>query len=155
MPLVNKEDLDSYLNKEVGVSDWFILDQDRINKFADATNDHQFIHINPELAAKTPFGSTVAHGFLTLSLLPYFAEQGHAVFLQNIKMAINYGLDRVRFPAPVKVGASIRARYVFKSYQEKRSGEFLLKHEVTIEIKDEPRAAMIAESLVMLIVDTP
>ncbi len=153
MPEVNKDQLNDYVGKEIGVSDWLEISQERVNGFAEVTGDHQFIHVDPERAAKTPFGGPIAHGFLTLSLLPYFAGQGHSLRPANVAMGINYGLDKVRFLTPVKVGASIRARYKFTGFEEKKPGQILLKHEVTIEIDGEQKPAMIAESLAMVILN--
>src|ERR1700734_3560210 len=93
---------------ELGASDWLTVDQERIDEFAEATGDHQWIHVDPERAAAGPFGTTVAHGFLTLSLVPYFSTQLRSV--EGVRMGINYGLDRVRFPTPVPVGSRLRAR---------------------------------------------
>lgn len=151
MPLVKREELDSFVGKEAGVSDWLEITQERVNQFADATGDHQFIHVDPEKAAKTPFGGPIAHGFLTLSLLPYFAGQGHTVRPENVVMGINYGLDKVRFLTPVKVGAKLRGRYTFTGYEEKGPGRILLKHTVVMEIEGEDKPAMIADSLAMVV----
>lgn len=148
---VKKEDLENYVGKETGVSDWFKVDQDRVNKFADVTLDHQFIHIDPEAAAKTPFGTTIAHGFLTLSLIPHLASDA-SLNVEGTVMGINYGSDKVRFLAPVKVGSEIRARSKLLSVSEKPGNRLLLKSEVTIEINGETTPALIAESLTMIVV---
>jgi acyl dehydratase len=103
------EELHNVLGQEVAVSDWLVVDQDRIDRFADATGDHQWIHVDPERARAGPFGTTVAHGFLTLSLLPLFTQQ--ALAIHNTKLGVNYGLNRVRFPAPVPVDSRLRARF--------------------------------------------
>lgn len=149
MPVVAKEQLNDYLGKETGVTDWLEITQERVNRFADVTNDHQFIHVDPERAKETQFGGPIAHGFLTLSLLPHFGEQGAAMGIENAAVRINYGLNKVRFLTPVRVGSKIRARYKFLGYEEKRSGQFLLTHEVTIEIQGVEKPAMIAEALGM------
>ncbi|GAB1263044.1 MaoC family dehydratase [Aurantivibrio plasticivorans] len=151
MPAVNKDQIQDYVGKEIGVSDWIEITQDRVNKFADVTEDHQFIHVDPERAKDTQFGGPIAHGFLTLSLLPHFGEQGCALGIEGTKVRINYGLNKVRFLTPVRVGKSIRARYKFLSAEEKRPGQFLLSHEVTVEIEGEEKPAMIAESLGMAV----
>lgn len=151
MPTVNIKDLDQYLGKESGVTDWLEIDQQRVNQFADVTEDHQFIHVDPERAKQTQFGGPIAHGFLTLSLLPYFGEQGAAVSLENVAVRINYGLNKVRFLSPVRVGSKIRARYKFLAYEEKRPGQILMTHEVTIEIQGTEKPAMIAETLGMAV----
>ena len=145
---VSKDKIQDHVGKEIGVSDWFKVDQDRINAFADATLDHQFIHVDPERAAKTPFGSTIAHGFLTLSLAPYLAADA-AIGLEGMVMGINYGSDKVRFMNPVKVNSEIRARSKLLDVSEKPGNRFLLKTELTIEIKGEDRPALVAEWLTM------
>src|SRR5690606_9960020 len=111
MKLVAKEKLQDMTGQTMGTSDWFHIDQDRINAFADATLDHQFIHVNPEQAKSTPFGTTIAHGYLTVSLLPYLQSTIDGFLLpKGLKMGMNYGFDKLRFMAPVKVGKRIRAR---------------------------------------------
>ncbi len=148
---VKKEELGNYIGKETGVSDWFLVDQERINQFADVTLDHQFIHIDPEAAAKTPFGTTIAHGFLTLSLIPHLAADA-TLNVEGAVMGINYGSDKVRFLAPVKVGSEIRARSKLVDVSEKPGNRLLLKSEVTIEIKGEKTPALLAETLTMIVV---
>lgn len=128
-----------------------LIDQDRVNAFADATLDHQFIHVDLDRAAMTPFGGTIAHGFLTLSLLPHFLQSA-AVPVEGTVMAINYGADKVRFLQPVKVGSRIRARAVLTSVDERRSGQWLLKETVTVEIEGEQKPAMVAEALMLYFV---
>ncbi|MFT4863257.1 MAG: acyl dehydratase [Pseudohongiellaceae bacterium] len=149
--VVNASDLSDFIGKEVGVTDWIEIDQDRINKFADATGDHQFIHIDPERAAQTPFGTTIAHGFLTLSLMSMLSSMNGGLKLANAVMGINYGLDKVRFINPVKVGSKIRARFVLSSGDEKKPNHYLLKHTVTVEIEGEDKPALIAEWLGMTV----
>lgn len=151
--IINADQLDNYVGQEVGVSDWFEVDQDRINKFAEATGDFQYIHIDPERAAQTPFGTTIAHGFLTLSLMSMLSADGGGIKLENSVMGINYGLDKVRFINPVKVGSKIRARFELVSAQEKKPKQYLLKHNVTIEIEGEDKPALIAEWLGMTVID--
>lgn len=153
MPIVNIEELDQYVGKESGVTDWLEIDQQRVNLFADVTEDHQFIHVDPERAKQTQFGGPIAHGFLTLSLLPHFGEQGASVSLANVAVRINYGLNKVRFLTPVRVGSKIRARYKFLGYEEKRPGQILMTHEVTIEIQGADKPAMIAETLGMVVLN--
>ncbi len=136
---------------EVGVSDWFTVTQDRINAFADATLDHQFIHVDPERAAtESPFGVTIAHGFLTLSLLPHL---GSAVKLlpEGAKVEINYGTEKVRFLAPVPVDSRIRARVALADVTERRPGQYLIKRMVTVEIEGAQRPALVAETLTLVI----
>ena len=151
--VISADALPEYIGKEVGVTDWFAIDQDRINAFADATGDHQYIHVDAEKAAQTPFGTTIAHGFLTLSLLAMLSNQGGGVKLENAVMGINYGLDKVRFINPVKVDSRIRARFELASAEEKRPGQYLLKHNVTVEIEGEDKPALIAEWLGMTILE--
>jgi len=127
------------------------MDQERINEFADATEDRQFIHTDPEAAAQTPFGGTIGHGFLTLSMLSRMAAEAMLV-PDSIKMAVNYGLDRVRFIAPVRSGKRIRGRFRLDSVDEKAPGQLLLRHTVTVEIEGEEKPALTAEWLGLLFV---
>ena len=150
--IVSAEQLADYVGQEVGVTDWLEIDQDRINKFADATGDHQYIHVDPERAANTPFGSTIAHGFLTLSLLAMLSNENGGIKLENSVMGINYGLDKVRFINPVKVGSKIRARFELASAEEKKPKHYLLKHNVTVEIEGADKPALIAEWLGMTVI---
>lgn len=150
--IVSVDQLDDYIGKEVGVTDWLTIDQDRINKFADATGDHQYIHVDPQRAAETPFGTTIAHGFLTLSLMSMLSSQNGAIKLDNAVMGINYGLDKVRFINPVKVGSNIRARFELVSADEKKPKHYLMKHNVTIDIEGEEKPALIAQWLGMTVV---
>jgi acyl dehydratase len=136
--------------KELEPSDWLDITQERINQFADATNDHQFIHTEPEKALHTPFGGTIAHGYLTLSLLSYLLAQ-NTVRPEGMAMALNYGSDKVRYLAPVKVGQRIRARQRIVEIAEKRPGQWLCKIAVTVEIDGESVPALIAEILTMYI----
>lgn len=145
---IKPQDFASAIGMETDATEWFQVDQDRINKFADCTLDHQFIHVDPEAAAKSPFGTTIAHGFLSLSLLSYFAEQLN-VALEGVKMGVNYGLDKVRFINPVKVDQRVRARAKVLDIIEKKPGQFQIKMEVTVEIEGEDKPALIAEWLVM------
>lgn len=151
MPQVDVKDLNQYIGQETGVSEWLEITQERVNQFADVTEDHQFIHVDPERAKQTQFGGPIAHGFLTLSLLPYFGYQGNGLKLNNVAVSINYGLNKVRFLTPVRVGKRIRAHYKFLGYEEKRPGNILLRNEVTVEIEGEEKPALIAESLGMAV----
>ena len=150
--LVPAEKLVDYVGKEIGTSEWFQVDQDRIDQFADATLDHQFIHVDSEKA--TPlFGSTIAHGFLSLSLvagIPF--EQEIGMVLEGTKMGLNYGLDKVRFLSPVPVNSEVRIRMKCIDVTEKNPGQFLAKTEVTMEIKGIEKPAFVAETLSMFIV---
>ena len=147
---LNRNNMKESIGADTGTSDWLLIDQGRINAFADCTDDHQFIHVDAERAAQTRFGSTIAHGFLSLSMLSYFAQSVVCVF-ENTVMGINYGFDKVRFLAPVKVDKRIRAHARLLDVQEKKPGQFLTKHEITIEIEGETTPALIAEWLTMSI----
>tara|TARA_Y100000768_G_scaffold97766_1_gene71276 strand:- start:202 stop:663 length:462 start_codon:yes stop_codon:yes gene_type:complete len=151
MKVINPSEIDSVIGTEVGVSDWVLIDQDRINKFADATMDHQFIHVEPEQATPV-FGSTIAHGFLSLSLvagIPFDQEIG--LVLEGTKMGLNYGLDKVRFLSPVPVDSEVRIRMKCIDISEKNPGQYLAKTEVTMEIKGVEKPAFVAETLSMFV----
>ncbi|MEJ6009388.1 MaoC family dehydratase [Novosphingobium aquae] len=130
---------------EIGVSDWVLVDQERINRFAEATGDFQFIHVNPELARNTPFGSTIAHGFLTLSLFPMLAQAADLPLPVGMKMGVNYGGNRTRFLAPVKVGKRVRGRFKQIAYETKGGGQFQHTMEFVVEIEGEAKPALMAE----------
>ncbi len=146
MPIASLDEIHGKVGQTVGVSDWIEVGQDRISAFADATEDHQFIHIDPVMAAQTPFGGTIAHGFLSLSLLSRMAADAMLV-PDTAKMAVNYGLDRVRFLAPVKAGKRVRGHFQLDSAEEKAPGQLLLNHTVTVEIDGEERPALTAQWL--------
>ena len=148
---VPSSELPGLAGTELEPSPWLEITQERVNQFADATNDHQFIHVDPEQAAKTPFGGPIAHGFLSLSLLSHMNEQV-AVFPDNMVMGINYGSDKVRYLAPVRVGKRIRSRQKIVDIQEKNPGQWLMKTSVSVEIEGETTPALIAELLTLLIV---
>ena len=150
MQIVSRDRLMEMVGEDLGTSDWFTIDQDRIDSFADVTLDHQFIHVDEEQAAKTPLGGTIAHGFLTLSLIPYFTAQV-GVMPENLAMMFNYGLDRLRFISPVKSGSDVRAHSKLVDVTEKGPGQLLIKTEITVEIKGEDKPAMVAETLTMAI----
>lgn len=151
MPTIKASELESWKGKEVGVSDWVVVDQDRINKFADCTEDHQFIHIDEEKAKATPFGGTIAHGLLTLSLLPKLSY-GTTLGLEGTVMGINYGFDKVRFLNPVRAGSKVRGRHILVDAVEKQPGRWLLTYNVVVEIDGIETPALIATSLVMIVV---
>lgn len=132
----------------IGVSDWVTVDQERINQFADVTEDHQFIHVNEDMAKMSPFGGTIAHGFLTLSLLSKFAE-GAGLVIEGVKMGVNYGFEKVRFLAPVPSGSKVRGQFTLKQVVEKKPGQFLLTYEVSVEIDGQEKPALIADWLAM------
>lgn len=153
MKTVNTEELASYVGKPLGHSEWFQIDQDRINDFADATLDHQFIHVDAEKAKSTPFGGTIAHGFLTLSLLPYFqTSMADMIVPAGLKMGMNYGFDKIRFLAPVKVDSRVRCVATLKEMTEKKAGQFLFNVELSVEIEGEDKPALIADWLLMYFV---
>ena len=151
MPVTTLNEIKSRIGEEVGVSSWMLVDQARIDAFADATEDHQFIHVNPTAAAQTPFGGTIAHGFLTLSLLSRMGAEA-MLLPEGLKMAVNYGLDRIRFLATVPAGSRVRGRFRLDSVEEKARGQWLLRHTVTVEIAGQDRPALIAEWLGLLVV---
>jgi acyl dehydratase len=151
MPVARLAEIRSKIGEEVGVSDWLTVDQDRIDAFAEATDDRQFIHVDPAAAAQTPFGGTIAHGFLSLSLLSRMGAEA-MLLPDGLRMAINYGLDRVRFLAPVKSGKRVRGRFVLDSVDEKAPGQILLRHTVTVEIEGEDKPALTAVWLGLMFV---
>ena len=146
MPVVTLDEIRSKVGQEVGTSSWLTVDQGRIDAFADATEDRQFIHVDPEAAAQTPFGGTIAHGFLSLSLLSRMAAEA-TLLPDRLKMAVNYGFDLVRFLAPVRSGKRIRGRFTLDSVVEKAPGQYLMRHTVTVEIEGEDKPALTAEWL--------
>jgi acyl dehydratase len=148
---IKAEDLPSLVDKELGPSSWMEITQERVNQFADATNDHQFIHVDPDKAAQTPFGGPIAHGFLSLSLLSFLNEQ-NSVVPENLAMGINYGSDKVRYLMPVRIGKRIRSHQKILEVAEKNPGQWLLKSAVTVEIEGEETPALVAEILTMLVV---
>lgn len=144
---MTREELFELVGQDLGVSDWFQIDQDRINQFADVTEDHQFIHVDPIRAADSPFNGTIVHGMLTLSMIVHLCDN-FVPSVEGVRMVINYGFDRVRFAAPVKVDGRIRT--VAKLIEaKKRSGQILVKAKVTIEIENESKPALVAEWLTM------
>ncbi|WPN46628.1 MULTISPECIES: MaoC family dehydratase [unclassified Pseudomonas] len=146
MPYVPVAELKDYIGKELGRSEWLTIDQDRINLFAEATGDFQFIHVDPVKAAQTPFGSTIAHGFLSLSLIPKLMED-ILVMPEGLKMVVNYGLDSVRFIQPVKVDSKVRLKVELTEVNEKKPGQWLLKATATLEIEGSDKPAYVAEPL--------
>lgn len=148
---IKVEDLPTLVGKELEPSPWLEITQDRVNQFAEATNDFQFIHIDPDKAAQTPFGGPIAHGFLSLSLLSDLNART-AIVPENLAMVINYGSDRVRYLMPVRVGKRIRSRQKVLEITEKGRGRWLTKNEVTVEIEGEETPALVAELLMMYVV---
>lgn len=146
MPIAPLADIRARIGSEIGASDWIAIDQQRIDTFADTTEDRQFIHVDPALAAQTPFGGTIAHGFLTLSLLSRMAADVMLV-PERTKMAVNYGLDRVRFIAPVRSGSRVRGRFTLDAVEDKAPGQMLLRHTVTVDIDQSDKPALTAQWL--------
>ncbi|NCF50288.1 MaoC family dehydratase [Gammaproteobacteria bacterium] len=141
---VSRADIDKYIGYEAEPTEWHTIKQEQINQFADCTLDHQYIHVDPERAKQTPFGTTIAHGFLSLSMLSYFATQ-YSIVIEGITMAINSGFDKVRFLAPVKVGSRIRAVAKVADIAETKPGQFRIQTDVTVEIEGEDTPALVAE----------
>jgi acyl dehydratase len=152
MPItVSLDEFTSSAGRELEPSDWLLIDQERVNQFAAATNDHQFIHVDPAKAAQTPFGGTIAHGFLTLSLLSYLNAQ-NLIVPEGVVMGINYGSNKVRYLQPVKVGERIRSRQKILGVSEKNEGQWMVSSSVQVEIENREKPAMIAEILSLYIV---
>ncbi len=142
--IINKEDIEQYTNKQLELSKWHQITQQQINRFADCTLDHQFIHTNPKAASKSPFGSTIAHGFLTLSMLSHFAES-FVITIKGSYMNVNAGFEKIRFIQPVKVNSRIRAIAKMTSIEEVKDGQFKLQMDITVEIENEEKPALIAK----------
>ncbi len=136
--------LQPLVGQDIGTSDWVTVDQARIDQFAQATGDHQWIHVDPVRAAAGPFGTTVAHGFLTLSLVPLLFDSGFAI--ADVKMGVNYGLNRVRFTAPVPAGGRVRGQFKLLAY-EPLPGGAQLTVQVTIELEGSPKPACVAQTV--------
>jgi acyl dehydratase len=154
MPIASLDDIRASVGSEIGVSEWMLVDQQRIDTFADTTEDRQFIHVDPAAAAETPFGGTIAHGFLSLSLLSRMAADVMQV-PDNTLMAVNYGLDRVRFIAPVRSGSRVRGRFVLDAVDDKAPGQLLLRHTVTVEIEHHDKPALTAQWLGLIFTSPP
>jgi acyl dehydratase len=136
------DDMVAKVGEVIGTSDWFEIDQGRIDRFADTTEDHQFIHVDPEAAKATPFGQTIAHGFLTVSML---APMMAGLEKPEVRMSVNYGFNKLRFLAPVKSGRRIRGRFKLLELVEKRPGQWQQTVEATVEIEGEDKPALMAE----------
>jgi len=148
----NYKELPNYVGKETGVSSWFTVTQGQIDEFASATHDQQYIHTDPEKAKDSPFGGTIAHGFLSLSLLSAISYEA-AIDLEGSVMGLNYGFDKVRFLAPVKVDSCVRGRMSLGAVTEKKPGHFLYEWDVTVEIEGESVPALVARWLTMTIIN--
>jgi acyl dehydratase len=149
---VTRQELKAMVGQPLGTSEWFLVDQARVNAFADVTLDHQFVHVDEERAKATPFGGTIAHGFLTMSLLVHLGLP-FIPTLENRKLLVNYGFDKVRFSAPVRVGKRIRARGKLGDVAERKVGSIVMRIDVTVEIEDEDKPALVAEWLSLHVVD--
>ncbi|WOK36043.1 MaoC family dehydratase [Sphingomonas sp. C3-2] len=152
MKTVSVEDMKAMAGQVIGTSDWLTIDQPMINAFADATGDHQFIHVDPERAAQTPFRGTIAHGFLTLSLFPRLYEMSDAPQCGGIRMGVNYGGNKVRFLTPVRSGKRVRGVFTLIELAEKRPGQFQQTLEFTVEIEGEDKPALVAEWIVQFFI---
>ena len=146
---LNLRRLKTLTGREVGLSEWLPVTQERIDAFAAVTGDRQWIHVDPERAARSPLGGTVAHGFLLLSLVPFFNFQNE-IFQGRFRMAVNYGLDRVRFPNAVRAGARVRNRAVLKKIEKRGFRKVLLTVENTVEIEGQAKPAMVADVLALI-----
>jgi acyl dehydratase len=151
--MVSAIELAQHVGREVGVSDWIEVNQPMIDRFADATMDHQFIHVDVERVAGTPLGGTIAHGFLTLSLLSRMADDA-LPRLDGIEMALNYGLNRVRFVSPVRAGKRVRGRFVLAAVEARDSNRLLRTYDVTIEIDGESKPALVAQWLTLAVLSS-
>jgi acyl dehydratase len=145
MSAISAQEMQAMVGQTLGTSEWLLVDQDMINKFADATGDHQFIHVNEEMAKMTPFGGTIAHGFLTLSLFPVLMAKSDCPRVDGVKMGVNYGGNKVRFLAPVRSGKRVRGHFKLLELDEKRPGQWQQTLEFTVEIEGEEKPAVMAE----------
>jgi acyl dehydratase len=145
MATITTAEMLAMVGNTLGTSEWILVDQEMINKFADATGDHQFIHINEEAAKMTPFGGTIAHGFLTLSLLPVMMAKSDCPRIDGVKMGVNYGGNKVRFLSPVRSGKRVRGHFKLLELEEKRPGQWQQTIEFSAEIEGEEKPAVIAE----------
>lgn len=145
--IIAAESLAARVGDDLGVSDWALVDQARIDRFAEATGDHQFIHVDPTAAAQTPFGGTIAHGMLTLSMAIALLPPGY-LLIEGLVMAVNYGFEKVRLIAPVRSGSEIRTHHRFLGATA-RGGGWLLRNEITVEIRGQDKPALTADSLIL------
>lgn len=145
MSAISPQEMKDMVGQNLGTSEWLLVDQEMINKFADATGDHQFIHVNEEMAKMTQFGGTIAHGFLTLSLFPVLMAKSDCPRVEGVKMGVNYGGNKVRFLAPVRSGKRVRGHFKLLELEEKRPGQWQQTLEFTVEIEGEEKPAVMAE----------
>lgn len=146
------QEIATKVGQHIGTSEWVEMSQERINLFAEATGDHQFIHVNEEAAKMTPFGGTIAHGFLTLSMIPWLSANSDLPRVEGVKMGVNYGGNKTRFIAPVRSGKRIRGHWKLLELVEKRPGQWQQTHEITIEIEGEDKPALITEWIMQFFV---
>ena len=146
------QEVQAKVGQQIGTSEWVEMSQERINMFAEATGDHQFIHIDPDKAKLTPFGGTIAHGFLTLSMIPYLSANSDLPKVDGVKMGVNYGGNKTRFMSPVRSGKRIRGHWKLLALEEKRPGQWQQTHEITIEIEGEDKPALITEWIMQFFV---
>ena len=151
MDTISVEDMAASIGTE-RVSDWVEVTQTMIDTFAEATGDHQFIHVNPEMAAMTPFGGTIAHGFLSLSLMPMLAAKTDTPKIEGVKMGVNYGGNKVRFMQPVRSGSNVRGRFKLLKFTERKPGVWEQVQEYTLEIEGQEKPALIAERIALVYV---
>lgn len=149
---IKASELPARVGQELEPSSWLEITQERVNQFADATNDHQFIHVDADKAAKTPFRGTIAHGYLTLSLVPFLTAE-KSLNIEDVAMGINYGSDKVRFIQPVRVGSRIRAKQVLKAAVERNPGQWMIRTGLTIEIEGQEKPAMIADLISIIVIN--
>ena len=144
MEKITRQDMAALVGKHAGTSKWFVIDQTRIDSFADVTEDHQYIHVDPEAAKQTPFGTTIAHGFLTLSMLSAMIYDG-VPDIEGATMGVNYGFNKIRFLSPVVEGARSRAHFTLQDYTEHKANEGTTIWDIRVEIEGQSRPALIAE----------
>ena len=149
---MSPQEIAAKVGEPLGTSEWVEIGQERIDLFAEATGDHQFIHVNPEMAKMTPFGGTIAHGFLTLSMIPYLSAHSDIPRPEGVKMGVNYGGNKTRFIHPVRAGKRIRGHWKLLEMAEKRPGQWQQTVEITIEIEGEDKPALIAEWIMQFFV---
>ncbi|MBC9882479.1 MaoC family dehydratase [Bradyrhizobium sp. INPA01-394B] len=145
-PPITLEAYQAMVGKEIGVSSWHLIDQSRIDTYADVTEDHQFIHVDPERAKATPFGTTIAHGFLTMSMLSVMSYEVMPA-IAGTTMGVNYGFDKLRFISPVRSGKRVRGRFVLAEARLRKAGELQSRTNVTVEIEGEDKPALVADWL--------
>jgi acyl dehydratase len=146
------QEVQAKVGQQIGTSEWVEMSQERIDQFAEATGDHQFIHVDPDKAKLTPFGGTIAHGFLTLSMIPYLSANSDLPKVEGVKMGVNYGGNKTRFISPVRSGKRIRGHWKLLELEEKRPGQWQQTHEITIEIEGEDKPALITEWIMQFFV---